>query len=81
MGIRSEELETSANEVRELSEEMQEMKGRLRENERSLSKFHSSALDQMRKTLLADEEIRRKYETLTEENKVSKQAVEVIVQI
>jgi len=38
------------------------MKGRLRENERTLSEFHQKALEQANTTVMRNEEIRRKYE-------------------
>lgn len=46
------------------------MRGRLRENEQTLSEFHKKALEQANSNLLRNEEIRKKYENVLDENKV-----------
>ncbi|KAL4487052.1 hypothetical protein ABPG72_001504 [Tetrahymena utriculariae] len=70
LAIRQDQTDKQASEIKNLQEDIIEMRGRLRENEQTLSEFHKKALDQTNSYVTKYEQINKKYEQVLEENKL-----------
>ena len=67
---RAEEFDRLKREMKSLDETNKELRASIRENERILSDFHSKSLENASFTLQRGEEIKRKFESIYEENKI-----------
>lgn len=68
--VRADEIERLRRELKSLEDTNKELKASIRENERILSNFHSKSLENASFTLQRGEEMKRKFETVYDENKV-----------